>query len=204
MNKNPTASDLTEFGTKNWIKAILNTPDDDAHFGKTKLTEMSKWVKGQRAKAKGAKLAELEADFDEIAEWLATSPRKDPESLPEGDPFRKGYTKFDQYCAECHTYNDKTGEGGKGPDLAGYGDADWLRAMIMNPGNTLRYGKKNQMTAFRQLDGPGSELVRAQFELDKQKVSNLSDIERELIIRWMLKDYRVVFGGEIISGAAKK
>lgn len=34
-------------------------------------------------------------------------------------------------------------------------------------------------------------------------VSHLSDIDRELIIRWLLQDGRVVFGGETVSGAKK-
>ena len=35
------------------------------------------------------------------------------------------------------------------------------------------------------------------------RVIHLSDIDRELIIRWLLRDYRVVFGGEPISADDK-
>ena len=38
---------------------------------------------------------------------------------------------------------------------------------------------------------------------DATKVIQLSDIDRELIIRFLLKDHRVVFGGEPISGPPK-
>ena len=151
LNENPAASDLTDFGRKEWVKGILTTPDDPHYFGKTKLKDMTRWVKGQHEKAAKdpKRKEELAADFDEIATWLAGSPRKDPSLVAETDPFAKGFQKFDKYCTECHTYRDPTGEGNKGPDMTGYGDAEWLRAMVMNPTSALRYGDKNRMPAFR-------------------------------------------------------
>jgi hypothetical protein len=35
---------------------------------------------------------------------------------------------------------------------------------------------------------------------EAHKVLHLSDVDRELIIRWLLKDNRVLFGGEPITG----
>ena len=41
-------------------------------------------------------------------------------------------------------------------------------------------------------------------ELDEAtKVVQLSDVDRELIIRWLLQDNRVVFGGEPIAPPVK-
>jgi hypothetical protein len=77
------------------------------------------------------------------------------------------------------------------------------------------------MPAFRDLEGVDGAVKRAELERIKKtleeaagddekkkkaveestKVVNLSDIDRELIIRWLLQDYRVVFGGEPISAA---
>ena len=34
----------------------------------------------------------------------------------------------------------------------------------------------------------------------KLDIIELSDIDREVIIRWLTRDYRVVFGGKVISG----
>ena len=57
---------------------------------------------------------------------------------------------------------------------------------------------------------PEAEAAKKDFEAKKaeieaaHRVVNLSDIERELIVRWMLKNFRVVFGGETISGPPKK
>ncbi len=61
------------------------------------------------------------------------------------------------------------------------------------------------MPAFRNLEGPGAEVTRLDIgERDaKTKVLHLSDIDRELIIRWLVKDYRVVFGEPIGSPPAR-
>jgi hypothetical protein len=107
----------------------------------------------------------------------------------------------------------------KGPELTGYGDADWLRLMILMPEHPSRYGSHNRMPIFRDLEGPlglaarqevarGRELLLKDVgDEDKAKKAvenatrliHLSDIDRELIIRWLLKDQRVVFGGEPIA-----
>jgi hypothetical protein len=92
----------------------------------------------------------------------------------------------------------------------------------------LRYGARNTMPAFRDLEGPTAELTKLELhqakalllkeildddpEADKKRQAineatkkvALNDIDRELIIRWLLKDYRVVFGGEPISGPTKR
>jgi hypothetical protein len=98
--------------------------------------------------------------------------------------------------------------------------------MIMAPNHPLRYGwrNRNAMPIFRDLTGPGSELTGIELERQKEallkdagdddkkkeaienscRVLHLTDVERELILRWLLEDYRVVFGGEPISGAARR
>jgi hypothetical protein len=53
-------------------------------------------------------------------------------------------------------------------------------------------------------DAPDAEKKKREQDISEAtKVIQLSDIERELIIRFLLKDYRVVFGGEPISGPQK-
>jgi hypothetical protein len=54
------------------------------------------------------------------------------------------------------------------------------------------------------------QLEEGQAEKKKEQIANacrtaqLDDVERELIIRWLLKDDRVVFGGKPIAGAPKR
>ena len=69
------------------------------------------------------------------------------------------------------------------------------------------------MPSFRDFEGPGGELRKLEFdELYNKKAEDapvrqalqLSDVDRELIVRWLTRDYRAVFGGSEISGAVHK
>ncbi|HLN26815.1 MAG TPA: cytochrome b N-terminal domain-containing protein [Gemmataceae bacterium] len=201
------ASELEGFGTKEWVAGLLRTPVSPAYFGHTKLKEMSGWVKRTRAKAKkDGKEAELDVEFEQVAQWLGSHPRGAAPDKADQSPLAKGYRVFENRCSECHTYKQPASEAGKGPDFTGYGDAEWLRMMILAPYQPLRYGEKNQMPAFRNLEGPGGEIVRMEVseKNPSTKLTQLGDVDRELIIRWLLKDYRVVFGGEPISAPPQR
>jgi ubiquinol-cytochrome c reductase cytochrome b subunit len=233
-NQHPSASDLAGFGTPAWITGLLRQPESPHYFGNTKLRTMSNWVKKTRARAsKENEESQLDADFDSIARWLGSHPRRDPpaeEDKQDQSAFAKGYRAFANWCGQCHTYKQTGGGDAKGPDFTGYGDADWVRMMIMAPYHGLRYGSHNTMPVFRDLEGPTSAVTRQEVqqgrelllkeqllarnlkeddpqaeELKKEidgatKLVHLSDIDRELIIRWLLGDYRMAFGGEPISG----
>ncbi|HLJ94200.1 MAG TPA: cytochrome b N-terminal domain-containing protein [Gemmataceae bacterium] len=231
-NAKPTASDLAGFGSERWIVGLLREPDSSHYFGSTPLRTMSSWVRKSRARAKKeGDESKLEAEFARIAGWLGSHPRKDPPAEQDQSPFALGYRAFADRCTQCHTYKQTGGGDAKGPDFTGYGDADWLRLMIMTPYHGLRYGSRNKMPAFRDLEGPTAAVSRQEIEqardyllkdqllarnlkeddaqaeeLKKEidgatKLIHLSDIDRELIIRWLLGDYRVVFGGEPVAAA---
>jgi ubiquinol-cytochrome c reductase cytochrome b subunit len=221
MNTKPTASDLSNWGTKEWIRGLLSDPNHDKYFGRSHLKDgkMAKWVTG----AAGHKAA---ADFDAIADWLAEHPRKDAPDDKDQSDFAKGFRKFDAHCSECHTYKPKEGisDAADAPDFTGYGDAQWLREMIMNPAHPSKYGAKNRMPGFRDTTNPAASILEEAFAQRRlaaiaaagddakkkadaeaaHKMIPLSDLERELIIRFVLKDDRVVFGGEPISGPPQK
>jgi ubiquinol-cytochrome c reductase cytochrome b subunit len=229
-NPKPSASNLQDFGTQPWIRALLENPGSPEFFGHTTFRRMNNWVDTTRSKArKDGKEAELEKEFDEVSHWLAGHPGRDParENAPE---FKRGFQLFQKRCLRCHAFNNEGGDSTPpGPDFTGYGDAGWVRLMLLSPSHALRYGIRNRMPAFRDLEGPMAEInqlemkqFRDQFRknagedlpdaekkkleeniAEATKVIQLSDIERELIIRFLLKDDRVVFGGEPISGPAK-
>ena len=155
-------------------------------------------------------------DFAQIAEWLAEQAK--PRETRDDKIWEAGQAAFlekTNKCSSCHKIERREGvAGGKftyeiaggssGPNLTGYGSADWIRGMIMNPGHKSRYNKANQMPAFRNIDGPGSEVFMLEFRdnnrnLPEIMIQPLSDIEREMIIRWMLRDYRAVYGGATIA-----
>ena len=76
----------------------------------------------------------------------------------------------------------------------------------------LRFFEVNRMPIFRDIEGPNWPVAKEEFQLampkdlpeEAKKLMQLTDLERELIVRWLTKDYRVVFGGEPISSAPKK
>jgi ubiquinol-cytochrome c reductase cytochrome b subunit len=222
-NDKPTASDLAGYGSKEWILGLLREPRSPGYFGRTGLETMSKWVERTRKTAqRDGKEKELDADFDNVSAWLAGHPRGDAPPASDQSPSAQGYRVYEERCASCHTYKG-AGER-KGPDFTGYGDESWVRLMVMSPAGHLRYGIRNAMPAFRDLDGPTAEISRGELEQTREllnkdakeeeaqsaafkkqldaatRIVNLSAIDRELIIRWLLKDDRVVFGGDPISG----
>jgi mono/diheme cytochrome c family protein len=171
---------------------------------------MSNWIKKTRSRArKKHEESKLDADLDVIGRWLGSHPLQDPppdEEKKDTRLFAEGYPAFAKRCAACHTYKQTGGGDAKGPDL--------------------RYGSHNTMPAFRDLEGPTSALARHEARrvrellLKQQLVARnikeddpqaqdlkteseaairlvpLSDLDRGLIIRWLLHDYRVVFGKE--------
>jgi ubiquinol-cytochrome c reductase cytochrome b subunit len=200
------AGDLAGFGTEKWIRHLLRDPSSTRFFGHTKLKKMAKWVTDERAEVADDpdKLARFDSDLDTIAAWLARHPNRIPDDDDKSD-YAKGWRVFDKRCAQCHTLTDEGGGDLDAPDFTGYGSADWIRLMLMAPEHLLRYGDNNAMPAFRNLEGPGSEVTKLEFieRSPKTKLIHLSDIDRELIIRWLTGDDRVVFGGEAISGPPK-
>jgi ubiquinol-cytochrome c reductase cytochrome b subunit len=230
-NATATASDLDGFASQAWIRDLLKNPSDPRFFGRTNLKEMDKWVK-KEAKKRPEEVKSLEEDFDLIARWLAGHPRTTPteEDEKSDDPkvveYVKGFKAFETRCIECHTFDKGGGGNQQGPDFTGYGSDDWLRTMMVAPQHPLRYGwrNRNTMPSFRDLTGPGSEFTKIEMERHKEallkdagddekkkeaveiacRAIHLSDVDRELIIRWILRDYRVVFGGDPVSGAPKR
>jgi mono/diheme cytochrome c family protein len=217
-----TASDLEGFATEKWIRDLLRDPNSPRFFGHTKLKTMSNWVERTRKKAVNTnKVDALDSDFDVIAYFLATHPRRVP-AAGEDPRALEGYKAFEKHCMECHTFAGNGGGSTPAPDFTGYGDADWLRLMLMAPYHPLRYGGRNLMPSFRDLEGPTARVTRQELEDVKQvflkevgddaqaeakrkaveqaiKPAHLSDVDRELILRWLRKDYRLIYGGEPIA-----
>jgi quinol-cytochrome oxidoreductase complex cytochrome b subunit/cytochrome c2 len=240
------ASDLGNFGSKDWVLGLLKNSLDDKYFGLVKiperddddkivkdkdgkpilvhgLTGMKGWkasIKKMRESKKKPwnekQIQEQEELFTVIAEFVAEQSK--PREKRNVEIVDKGHEAFENpsnKCADCHTIEKREKVGDKGfkwasqggetaPDLSNYGSAEWLRGMIMRPGHDTRYGKKNQMPAFRDRDGPGAEIHFDEFrrtnkETPENRILHLPDVEREMIIRWMLRDYRPVFGGTTIA-----
>jgi ubiquinol-cytochrome c reductase cytochrome b subunit len=160
-----------------------------------------------------AQIAKEESDFKLIAKFLAEQSK--PKDKRDGDLVKKGQAAFfggPNKCSGCHMIEKlERGDDGKpvkgggksAPEMTNYGSAEWIRGMIMAPGHKTRH-KANFMPAFRNLDGPGSEVLLQEFreankDTPENMIQHLSDIEREMIIRWILRDYRPIYGGAPIA-----
>ena len=73
------------------------------------------------------------------------------------------------------------------------------------PGTGIRKTSTNTAGhAFRNTEGPDSQLRLQEFletnpGTKENAIQPLLDVDREMIIRWMLRDYRPVFGGSTIK-----
>jgi quinol-cytochrome oxidoreductase complex cytochrome b subunit/mono/diheme cytochrome c family protein len=219
-----TAADLGDYATESWIRGLLENPGDNKYFGRTNLGRMKSWRKGidrEREKLKKVdpdavkKIADEEREFNLIAKFLAQQAKK-PNDRDEKVE-KMGLEAFKTQCADCHRVGQVGGDAGEpGPVLTDYGSQEWIRMMIAAPHHELRYGGRNRMPAFRDFEGPGGELRKLEFdELNNKKmdgdnkvpapqVIQMSDVDRELIVRWLTRDYRAVFGGSEISGPLRK
>ncbi|MGZ3386327.1 MAG: cytochrome b [Isosphaeraceae bacterium] len=173
-----TAADLKGFGSRTWVRGLLENPAATAYFGKVpSLKGMMEWKK--RSKLKGKQLDDV-ADFvvsfaripDDLtaAEWL-NSP---------GVAEHPGNQPFQKECGQCHIIEGFT-EGGMrdAPGLFAWGSTQWLTRMIRKPGAPDLYGffeDKAQMPPF----GP-----------DQLRGNDL-----EMIIRFLHNDYPPMPGTE--------
>jgi len=249
----PAAPGLQGFASSDWLRQLFEKLRDEKSLESQLMPQMASYVRREldrarradaRAQADGKPAtaqAELQRDWQQIADWLATHPRR---AIPteeaqrqafdkEDSPFAQGYRAFEKRCLSCHTYSGMGGGDVNGPDLTGYGDGDWLRAFLHAPFDRQYYGptlvrwsrnpkERVWMPAFRNSEDINAALWQRDWQRtleelerlvpedasdrDKRlaamrqacRVVPLSELERELIIRFVLGDDRPVFGGEPI------
>ncbi len=170
-------------GMINWRKGI-----DDAQ---------ARWRESEDADVK-KKVAQQNDELEVIAKWLAD--QRHPKDKRNKELAKQGQAAFElgrNKCKNCHVLEGTNGAGEDAPDLTGYGSTEWIRSMIMRPMHGSRYGEKNNMPAFRDQEAPGAlkEFRDLNPTVTDKQIQFLTDVERELIIRWMIRDYRPVFGG---------
>jgi ubiquinol-cytochrome c reductase cytochrome b subunit len=139
------ASDLTGFGTKDWIWGLVQDPGSERFFGRTEHSKMIEW----RDETFEGLSDEEKAGVELACQWLAGRPRGLPKEGDEESPFARGYAAFNGACIECHRYEGEGGTNVRAPDFTGYGDVDWLVRIISDPAHRDLYGKKAAMPGFR-------------------------------------------------------
>ena len=150
--KEQSAADLKGYGSRDWIRGLLEKPDAPAYFGKAANCEgMATWKSASKLSAK---------ELDDVADFVATFASIDPEVSPDdwaaaakgaNHPGRK---PFYRECTDCHTMGNlverekKTQES---PDLFAWGSPRWTARIIKAPGHPSLYGylaEEQKMPAF--------------------------------------------------------
>jgi ubiquinol-cytochrome c reductase cytochrome b subunit len=133
-----TAPDLTGFGTKAWVLAVLDDPDADHLFGKTPFRETMPSMTKPPADPEAAKVFTpmSAADQGAIAEFLEAQARGEQGAAMPGEALVK------RRCTSCHRLDGKTDDDDSAaPELRGWASLAWIEAQITNPGSGKAYPK---------------------------------------------------------------
>ena len=164
------AADLKDFGSRAWIRGLLENPRSASYFGKVPQCDgMAEWKKGSKLSKK---------ELDDVADFVATFAKIKPETTSEewlsqpGVADHPGLKPFGNECGTCHVI-DGLSEGGvrDAPKLFAWGSSQWLSRMIRRPGSPDMYGyleTKEQMPGFAE---------------------QLTDNDVTTIIRYLKNDY---------------
>ncbi len=197
VKENATATDLGNFGSPEWIKAVItdfkgtftaleNVKDKD---DKNAIAASSKhFLEGDMARwsashAQHWRVSDNAQALTDLVAFLHSqgqrpgAPKSSDESPKRGRQiFETGKIPvgaFESNCIDCHSLQPigeemLLGEVGAAPSLTNYAGKDWLTEFLQNPGHEKYYGSYNAMPAF------GERLTKK---------------ELDLLVRWMVGDY---------------
>jgi quinol-cytochrome oxidoreductase complex cytochrome b subunit/mono/diheme cytochrome c family protein len=181
------APDLKEYGSRAWIRGLLEKPTAPEYFGKVPACDgMKTWKESSKLTAK---------ELDEVADYVATFAQIDAETSPsewaaetkgKEHPGRKSFQKE---CVDCHTMGDLTERDKKtqpAPDLFGWGSTRWITRMIKNPNAPAFYG---HLEAEQKMPAFGEQLT---------------DNDITTLVRYLKGDYLPVGAAPAESKAASK
>ncbi len=145
------ASDLQNFGSRSWLRGLLENPRSPAYFGHVpQCGGMARWKKNSKLTAK-----ELDDVADFFEKFVINTPDDlsptEWDSLP-GLKEHPGYLAYnkDGECITCHA--DWTLPNEEAPNLFGWGSTRWTTSMIHKPGAPDLYGwmePEGQMPSFK-------------------------------------------------------
>ena len=143
--------DLKDFGSRAWVRGLLENPQAAAYFGKVPQCDgMAEWKKNSKLTPK---------ELDDVADFVASFAKIAPGTTPEewlNDPKvaeHPGSSPSRRNAAQCHVIEGLSEGGGlrDAPKLFAWGSPQWIARMIHKPGAPDLYGyleKKDQMPAF--------------------------------------------------------
>jgi len=188
----PTASDLSGFGTTDWIAGFLTNPADGKYFGHMhriaggeEFTEGSMVYWAEENVGEGflneEQIRAVAALLAEEAERADAGPLDDETRALGVKVFAGGLLDEDGEelefgnCLRCHEMSsgdpEEAGSDGEdtGLNLNGYASEKWLREFIRNPAGEDFYPYKNVMPGF--------------------DAAEISEEDLKLLVRWMRNDW---------------
>lgn len=166
-----TAADLKDFGSRAWLRGLLEDPKSTAYYGKvSKLDGMVEWKKNTKLKGKQLEdVADFVASFASIPADLTTDEWLNQPEVAK----HPGNELFQKDCGQCHKIEGYTDGGVRdAPGLFGWGSPQWLARMIRKPAAPDMYGyfeEPNRMPGF----GP----------------DQLTANDLEMVVRFLRNDY---------------
>ena len=151
-----TAPDLQDFGSRAWVRDLLENPGSRRFFGKVSgAGGMAEWKKTSKLSPK---------QLDDVADFVATFATVPDDATAEewlnlpGVAEHAGAAPFQKECGTCHVVEGLTEGGARdSPQLFGWGSPRWTARVIRKPWVADMYGyldKPDQMPPFAdQLTG---------------------------------------------------
>jgi ubiquinol-cytochrome c reductase cytochrome b subunit len=180
-----TASDLKDFGTRKWVRGLLEDPSSREYFGYVPQCDgMSEWKLSSKLKPE-----ELEVVADFVASFAKIPADQTPQEWlnSPGVADHPGLEPFQKECGQCHAIEGFTDGGMRdAPNLFAWGSPRWIARMIHKPGALDLYGyleAKDQMPSLK----------------DQLTVNDV-----DTVIRYILNDYPNAPKPAIASSPAKK
>jgi ubiquinol-cytochrome c reductase cytochrome b subunit len=165
------APDLAGYGTRAWIRGLLEEPGSPRYFGKVPHCDgMAEWKKTSKLDAR---------QIDAVVDFVASFAQIPADTTPDewlGSPGvadHPGLGPFQKECGTCHAIEGFT-EGGvrDAPGLFAWGSPAWIARMVRKPGASDRYGF---LAEHRKMPAFGTDQV--------------SDRDLDMVIRYLKGDY---------------
>lgn len=128
------APDFTDYGSRQWLTALVRNPQDPRFFGATKHETMDPYPEADVSADQIAAIVEYLVQLSGGAADAALAKTGQALVVDELD------------CNGCHEV--EAGVEGEGPNLVERGSAQWLARVIRDPGQADLFGDEAQMPKF--------------------------------------------------------